>query len=176
MFRTYSDTDHLIRNTRSGAVYSEAIDATDSEEYEEMDEYIDPDVGSYEDVVAMQDALEQVTTQINRLHLTDNQALSVSSIYPKWSDKVGKTIEVGYITQYEGRLWRARQTHTALEVYPPSIHTALLYEVINKEHSGELGDPIPYTVPMEVFAGLCSAVSAAFVDIYLKIYVVFFLE
>ena len=63
------------------------------------------------------------------------------------------TIEAGYITLYNDKLWRARQTHTALEVYPPSLDTASLYEVIVKDHEGTMEDPIPYTPPMEIFEG-----------------------
>jgi hypothetical protein len=54
---------------------------------------------------------------------------------------------------YEDKPWRVRQTHTPLEIYPPSLATASLYEAIDKEHSGEADDPIPYTPPMEVFEG-----------------------
>ena len=41
----------------------------------------------------------------------------------------------------------------ALEVYPPSVNTASLYEVIVQQHSGTMEDPIPYTPPMEIFEG-----------------------
>ena len=41
-----------------------------------------------------------------------------------------------------------RQEHTALSVYEPSLATASLYEVIEKEHEGTLADPIPYMPPM----------------------------
>jgi hypothetical protein len=39
-------------------------------------------------------------------------------------------------------------------VYPPSINTAALYEVIEEEHEGTESDPIPYTPPMEIFEGM----------------------
>jgi hypothetical protein len=154
LYRTYSDTEHLIRHKASGKVFSEAVDVMDGEEYEEMEEYIELDgFNSYEDVVAAQSVTDNITRQINRLHLSNNEALSVMEFYPRWEEKIGRTIEVGYITRYDDRLWRARQTHTALEVYPPSLATSSLYEVIDKEHSGEADDPIPYTPPMEIFEG-----------------------
>jgi hypothetical protein len=40
-----------------------------------------------------------------------------------------------------------------LEVYPPSLSTAALYEVINYQHEGTIDDPIPYVPPMEIFNG-----------------------
>lgn len=154
LYRTYSDTEHLIRHKASGKVFSEAVDVMDGEEYEEMEEHIELDgFNSYEDVVAAQSVTDNITRQINRLHLSNNEALSVMEFYPRWEEKIGRTIEVGYITRYDDKLWKARQTHTALEVYPPSLGTASLYEVIEKEHSGEADDPIPYTPPMEIFEG-----------------------
>jgi hypothetical protein len=154
LYRTYSDTEHLIRHKASGKVFSEAVDIMDGEDYEEMEEYIELDgFNSYEDAVAAQAVTDNITRQINRLHLSNNEALSVMEFYPRWEEKIGRTIEVGYITRYDDRLWKARQTHTALEVYPPSLDTSSLYEVVNEEHSGEADDPIPYTPPMEIFEG-----------------------
>lgn len=154
LYRTYSDTEHLIRHKASGKVFSEAVDVMDGEEYEEMEEYIELDgFNSYEDVVAAQSVTDNITRQINRLHLSNNEALSVMEMYPKWESFIGRTIEIGFITLYADRLWRARQTHTALEVYPPSLATASLYEAIDEEHSGEADDPIPYMPPMEIFEG-----------------------
>lgn len=154
LYRTYSDTDHLIKKVADGNVYGDAVDISESEEYEEVEGYIDlegPD--TYEDILKSVENMESITRKINRIGLTNNEALSVKEMYPRWEDKVGSTIEVGFITLYDGNLWKARQTHTAMEVYPPSIHTASLYEVINEEHEGTMEDPIPYIPPMEIFNG-----------------------
>lgn len=158
LYRTFSDTDHKIRNKRTGNVYGDAIDISEAEEYEEVDEYIELEGAStYEEVLEINASIseekERTTRKINMLNLTDNQALSVKELYPKWEDKVNSTIEMGYITLYNDKLWRARQTHTALAVYPPSLDTASLYEVIVKDHEGTMEDPIPYTPPMEIFEG-----------------------
>lgn len=158
LFRTYSDTDHKIRNKRTSEVYTDAVDIAEGEEYEEVKDYIELEGAStYEEVLAVKEYVESeranTTRKINRIGLTNNEALSVKEMYPRWEDKVGSTIEVGFITLYDGNLWKARQTHTVMEAYPPSIHTASLYEVINEEHKGTMDDPIPYTPPMEIFAG-----------------------
>lgn len=158
LYRTYSDTDHKIRNKRTSEVYYEAVDIVEGEEYEEVEDYIELDGAStYEEVLAVRDSVESeianTTRKINRIKLTDEEALSVKELYPRWEDKVGSTIEVGFITLYDGNLWKAKQTHTAMEIYPPSLDTASLYEVIDKEHSGEADDPIPYIPPMEIFMG-----------------------
>lgn len=158
LYRTDSDTDHKIRNKRTSEVYADAIDIAEDEEYEEIEDYIELEGAStYEEVLAVKDSVEteraNTTRKINHINLTNEEALSVKEFYPRWEDKINKTIEVGFITLYKDNLWRARQTHTALEIYPPSLATASLYEAIDKEHSGEVDDPIPYTPPMEIFAG-----------------------
>ena len=154
IFRTYSDTDHKIRNKRTSVVYDDAVDISEDEEYEEVDGYIDlegPD--TYDEILNVIEETSIITRKINRIPLTNNEALSVKGLYPRWEDKIGTTIEVGFITLYGGNLWKARQTHTALEVYPPSVATAALYEVVVYQHEGTMEDPIPYTPPMEIFEG-----------------------
>lgn len=156
LYRTYSDTDHKIRNKRTSEVYADAIDIAEDEEYEEVEDYIELEGAStYEEVLLVQDSVEtkiaNTTRKINHINLTNEEALSVKELYPRWEDKIGNTIEVGFITLYKDNLWRARQTHTALDIYPPSLVTASLYEAIDKEHDGTLEDPIPYNPPMEIF-------------------------
>lgn len=154
LYRTYSDTDHLIKKVADGAIYGEAIDTSENEEYEEVEDYIElegPD--TYDEILKESENAELITRKINRIGLTDNEALSVKKLYPRWEDKVNMTIEAGYITLYNDNLWRARQTHTALKVYPPSLDTASLYEVIVLTSTGEKDDPIPYIPPMEIFNG-----------------------
>lgn len=158
LYRAYSDTGHMIRKSGTDEVYTEAVDVSGEIEYVEETEYValeGPD--TYEEVVDIANSYakekESVSKKINRLGLTDNEALTVKEYYPDWESFIDKTIEKGFFTLYDGNLWRARQTHTALEIYPPSIDTASLYEVINRQHTGEEDDPIPYVPPMEIFNG-----------------------
>jgi hypothetical protein len=152
LYRTYSDTDHLIKKVADGVIYGDAIDVAENEEYEEIDGYVELEgPESYDEIIKVTEEASVITRKINRIHLTNNEALSVKNLYPRWEDKIGKTIEAGFITLYDGNLWKARQTHTALEVYPPSLNTASLYEVIVEEHEGTMEDPIPYTPPMEIY-------------------------
>lgn len=53
----------------------------------------------------------------------------------------------------DGWVEKVKQKHTVLEIYPPSLDTASLYEVIDETHAGTLEDPIPYNPPMELFNG-----------------------
>lgn len=97
---------------------------------------------------------ELVTKQYNeRTDISNEEALDYMAIIYPWDYYLDKELTEGMIVTYEDKPWRVRQTHTAMEIYPPSLNTASLYEVINKEHEGTLEDPIPYTPPMEIFEG-----------------------
>jgi hypothetical protein len=55
---------------------------------------------------------------------------------------------------YGENVYRVRQNITeVLDIYPPSLNTASLYEVIVLTSTGEKNDPILYTPPMEIFNG-----------------------
>ena len=153
LYHTYSDTDHKIRKVGTDEVYSNAIDELNFE-YEEVDNYVDFEGAStFEEVASLQEQISKATRKINRIGLTDKEALSVKEFYPRWENFIGKTLEVGFIVLYNDNLYRSRQTHTAQSDWYPSLNTASLYEVIEVEHSGTLDDPIPYSVPMEIFNG-----------------------
>ena len=97
---------------------------------------------------------ELVTKQWNeRTDIGNEEALDYMTIVYEWERFIGQIVPVGKIVTYNGKLWRVRQEHTVLEHYAPSLETASLYEVIEKEHTGEADDPIPYTPPMEIFNG-----------------------
>lgn len=97
---------------------------------------------------------ELVAKQYNeRTDISNEEALDYMAIIYPWDYYLDKPLTEGMIVAYEDKPWRVRQTHTAMEIYPPSIDTASLYEAIDKEHSGAFDDPIPYTPPMEIFSG-----------------------
>lgn len=112
---------------------------------------------TYEEVLAVKDEVAEqtskLTRKINYIGLTDKEALSVKELYPHWEEFIGKTIAAGYKIQYGEGLYRALQTHTALEVYPPSTDTASLYEEINEQNQGTIDDPIPYNNNMTLVNG-----------------------
>ena len=102
----------------------------------------------------MQIVQELVVKQYNeRTDISNEEALDYMAIIYPWEYYLDKTLEVGMLVVYEDKPWRVRQTHAPLEIYPPSLETASLYEAIDKEHSGTLDDPIPYMPPMDVFEG-----------------------
>jgi hypothetical protein len=151
--RTYSDTEHKIRNKTTNVIYGEAVDVADNVEYEETDEYIEVDAISYEEITQIADTIQETSKKINRISLTDNEALSVKDFYPTWQSKIGDNVEQGYKMRYGENLWKVRQNHMVMEHYPPSKDTAALYEVVEEQHEGTIDDPIPYVPPMEIFNG-----------------------
>lgn len=97
---------------------------------------------------------ELVTKQWNeRTDISNEEALDYMVIVHAWSNFIGQELPAGKIVSHDDKLWRVRQAHTAQEEYAPSMETAALFEVIEKEHAGTVDDPVPYTAPMEVFAG-----------------------
>jgi hypothetical protein len=149
--RTLSDTEHKIRNKATNVIYGEAVDVADDVEYEEIEEYIEVNTMTYEEITQIVDTIQETSKKINRIDLTDNEALSVKDFYPTWESKIGDNVEQGYKMLYNDNLWRVRQNHLVQEIYPPSLSTAALYEVINYQHEGTIDDPIPYNPPMEIF-------------------------
>lgn len=89
----------------------------------------------------------------SRTDVSNEEALEYMAIIYPWDYYLGQQLEVGMLVVYDDKPWRVRQSHTVLDVYPPSLATASLYEAIDKEHSGEVNDPIPYAPPMEIFEG-----------------------
>ena len=97
------------------------------------------------------DIAKLLTLTVNTMSLTDDEALSVKSVYPQWSEFINKKLTQGMKVQYDNKLYKVRQGIAAvLENQPPSIYTAALYEEINETHAGTLEDPIPYNNNMEL--------------------------
>ena len=115
---------------------------------------IEPDVPQNASIPRMADIAKLLTLTVNTMSLTDDEAFSVKSVYPQWSEFINKKLTQGMKVQYGGKLYKVRQEiATVLENQPPSIDTAALYEEINESHSGTLEDPIPYNNNMELEEG-----------------------
>ena len=168
----YADDGKVLRRKSSGTIYGRFCGLgynyyevsvglahpqyLTPEDFEEIDTPVDyrekPVIDQVKRLQRTSELIKQNTEEINSLGLSDNDALKVKEWYPHWEDFIGKTIEVGFVTLYADNLWRTRQTHTAMEVYPPSMDTAALYEIIVEGHEGTADDPIPFTPPMEIYA------------------------
>ena len=91
-----------------------------------------------------------IRQQINTLEVDDNTALRMRSYYPEWEPNTAYA--VGYKVQYNGKLWRTLQAHTAQVTWEPE-NAPSLWETINEQHDGTLDDPIPYDGNMRLEIG-----------------------
>ena len=102
------------------------------------------------------DLLEELMKEdFNARTTTSNEdALHYMLIVYPFEHYIGKALKTGQLVTYLDRIYRVRQDIlVGLEDQVPSVDTAALYEVIEKEHAGTMDDPIPYLPPMELFAG-----------------------
>lgn len=112
---------------------------------------VDPQSQRKSKLAVMQEIVLEQYNQ--RTDISDSEALDRMVVIYGWEYYIGKTLKQGQVCVYNDKVWRARQEHTVLEVYPPSMDTASLYEVIEIIPTGEKDDPIPYTPPMGIEAG-----------------------
>lgn len=82
-----------------------------------------------------------ISQQINTLAVDDNTALRMKQFYPEWAENTAYA--VGYKVQYNGKLWRVVQAHTAQIGWEP-VNVPSLWTEVCETHSGTLEDPIPY--------------------------------
>lgn len=71
--------------------------------------------------------------------LTDEVALNYVVLYPDW--KVGQELSVGDRVEYEEKLYKVIQAHTAQESWTPDL-TSALFEPIDVVNEGTLENPI----------------------------------
>lgn len=96
-----------------------------------------------------------VNMVINDIELTDEQAIEVKGLFPKWETLIGQSLSVGYKLQYNNQLYKVIQQHTAQNDWLPSL-TASLYALVSittTEHAGTKEDPIPYEQMMLIENG-----------------------
>lgn len=92
-----------------------------------------------------------IPAQINTIAVDDNTALRMRGYYPQWQS--GADYGVGYKVQYQGKLWRCRQAHSAIAGWEPP-NAASLWEQVCESHTGAEDDPIPYEGNMALVQGL----------------------
>ena len=85
--------------------------------------------------------------------MTDEQSLSVKTIYPEWESLINKQVNAGEKLNYNGKLFKVLQQHTAQKGWEPGIGTASLYTEIVEKSSGTAEDPIDYDGNMELELG-----------------------
>ena len=114
---------------------------------------IDPGTPKTASAPRMADIAKLLMLTVNTMNLTDNDALSVKSVYPEWETLIGKEVKQGDKMQCDGRLWKVLQQHTVQEQWRPGTGTESLYTEIVETASGTADDPIPYNNNMELEQG-----------------------
>lgn len=153
----YSDAGKLVHRIGTDSYFKRCIklsdDAdTDFEEVDKIPPHEEEETVSFEEQakIILKAQIKAITT------FSNNDALKVKDLFDDWIDYTADdadNLKKGQIVKTTDGLWRVRQEHKAQKHYPPSIHTASLYERIVKDHKGTKSDPIPYAPPMEIFNG-----------------------
>lgn len=73
--------------------------------------------------------------------LSDEDALSVAALYPTWTSKIDKNVEVNERLWYDGKLYRVIQQHTVSNLWTPD-HNPALYTLVSIEEWPEWKQPI----------------------------------
>lgn len=106
----------------------------------------------YIQVVAVKNLMTATKAGIQTMDLTDNEALKVKDMYPQWSEFINKPLTQGMKVQYDDKLYKVIQAHTAQADWKPS-ETPALYGLVTESHAGTLEDPIPYVRMLVLEAG-----------------------
>lgn len=92
------------------------------------------------------------------ISLSPNEKLDVKVLFPIWGQEgaeFGLSVDTGFclrvVKEDTDILYEVIQPHTLSSEWEPGLSTASLYKVVDKEHAGTIGDPIPYFPPMEIF-------------------------
>lgn len=92
------------------------------------------------------------------ISLSSNEKLDVKVLFPIWGQEgaeFGLSVDTGFclrvVKEDTDILYEVIQPHTLSSEWEPGLSTASLYKVVDKEHAGTIGDPIPYFPPMEIF-------------------------
>lgn len=131
-------------------------------EYEAIPEMPEEEIPEVDEIEMMKASTEEkvktiffaygIPSVINRFGLSNKEAISVKEMFPWWNKDLGEVVK-GERYNYGENLWEVVQSHTTQENWAPSLQTSSLWKVVNVENEGTEEDAIPYTPPMEIFAG-----------------------
>lgn len=87
-------------------------------------------------------------TRRARATADDQTAARAAELYSIW--EAGIDVLAGDRYQYEGKLYKAIQSHTTQADWTPDV-TSAMWTVIDIEHAGTIDDPIPWAANMECY-------------------------
>lgn len=151
-------TNNLITAIDSAEI-AEAVEAIEVTGYPEVIHTTTETLQSAVDYKEQHDPSSQVL-KVNRMaistmSLDDTVAIQRKYGHAEWKDFIGGKLETGNRVLNDDWLWKVRQTvDPVLEIYPPSIDTASLYERMDEQHEGTVYDPKLYAPGMTLETGL----------------------
>lgn len=91
---------------------------------------------------------------ISAMSLDDTVALRRKYGHAEWKDFIGQKLDTGNRVLHDDWLWKVRQpVNPVLEIYPPSVDTASLYERMDEDHKGTEYDSKLYAPGMTLEQG-----------------------
>ena len=157
--QVYSTTGKYVHRIGTNSYFQRGTilksDSVDSfEEVEEIPEVDEIEImrASTEERVKAMFFASAIPSVINTFGLSAKESLSVKEMFPWWNKDLGEVVK-GERYNYGENLWEVVQSHTTQENWAPSLQTSSLWKVVEIEHEGTESDTIPYTPPMEIFAG-----------------------
>ena len=157
--QVYSTTGKFVHRIGTNSYFKRCTilksDSVDSfEEVEEIPEVDEIEImrASTEERVKAMFFTSAIPSVINTFGLSTKESLSVKEMFPWWNKDLGEVVK-GERYNYGENLWEVVKTHTTQEGWAPGIETSSLWKVVNVDNEGTEEDTIPYTPPMEIFAG-----------------------
>lgn len=94
--------------------------------------------------------LSRITRKsVSAMSLTDDEAISAKYAHAEWKEFINGKLDTGNRVINDDWLWKVRQPiNPVLEIYPPSVDTAALYERMDENHKGTGYDPKLYAPGM----------------------------
>lgn len=80
--------------------------------------------------------------------LSDEAALSNIALYADW--EIGQFFDIGERVEYNGKLYKVAQAHTAQEIWTPDV-TPALFEPLDVVNEGTLENPITAATGMRYY-------------------------
>lgn len=118
-------------------------DILESEEWAYNENEGSENTSDFIQLAAVRNLKTATKANIQNYSITDNEALSLTDMYPAFDEVIGKPLAAGFKLQDGGKLYKVIQAHTAQADWKPS-ETPALYGLVIENHAGTLEDPIPY--------------------------------
>lgn len=123
-----------------------------------------PEVEDRVSDLEQENTIMKTAAKFSAFGFTDQQALKVKSLYPKWSsladgteltkqEEATKGTEITKVLGDDGLLYKVITTHKKQSDWIPGQATASIFTVINEEHAGTQEDPIPWSTNMICYNG-----------------------